>query len=297
MKELSAVQAVIAEDFYNIYGSGAQLYNAALKNQDIAKFIDNSRLQLENQLKADLIDPINKYLGQFKEIKERIAIQETRRIDVERYSRDMKSYTEKNNTAKLSSIEPKFEVAKNNYASLTDELMTDMPALYEDRILFFDPCFSTYLSGVAEYYRQSTKVTAEVIPLVAHVKRESIHNHQRVITPTEESAATHKVTAVSGSNVSSRSSFQNSSSIQSVEDDRKSSLPNSVPPSRPVPNPQKKTLKKAKCIFDFHAQESGELGFITGDILTIHTQNGEWWEAELNGKKGLIPSNYVEVIK
>jgi hypothetical protein len=62
---------------------------------------------------------------------------------VERYAHDVKVYQEKNNREKLASTEPKFEAAKANYANLTDELMTDMPALYEDRVPFFDPVFAT----------------------------------------------------------------------------------------------------------------------------------------------------------
>jgi len=53
---------------------------------------------------------------------------------------------------------------------------------------------------------------------------------------------------------------------------------------------------KAKGLFDFAGEEDGELTFHTNDVLTILEQNGEWWEAELNGKKGQIPANYVQII-
>jgi len=38
-----------------------------------------------------------------------------------------------------------------------------------------------------------------------------------------------------------------------------------------------------------------ELSFSAGDVLTVTKKdpNG-WWEAEFNGKKGVIPSNYVQ---
>ena len=78
-------------------------------------------------MKADILDPISKYLGQFKEIKvkkthisinfmqDRLAEQDTRRIDVERYARDVKIYQEKNNAAKLPPAQQKLDVAKENY--------------------------------------------------------------------------------------------------------------------------------------------------------------------------------------
>lgn len=35
-----------------------------------------------------------------------------------------------------------------------------------------------------------------------------------------------------------------------------------------------------------------------GDLITILAQEDEgWWEGELNGKKGVFPSNFVEIIE
>jgi len=70
---------------------------------------------------------------------------------------------------------------------------------------------------------------------------------------------------------------------------------------RPLPVPMVKKpaapqLKKAKALYDFDAMESTELGFRTGDILTLYKQNGDWYEAELNGSKGLVPTNYLEML-
>jgi hypothetical protein len=76
----------------------------ALKNQDAAKGIDNSRIQFvtvcsrfcdrfqDEEIKANLYDPITKYLAQFREIKARLQVQETRKVDMDRYGRDMKSH-------------------------------------------------------------------------------------------------------------------------------------------------------------------------------------------------------------
>jgi hypothetical protein len=31
-------------------------------------------------------------------------------------------------------------------------------------------------------------------------------------------------------------------------------------------------------------------------VLTILKKKGDWWVAELNGKQGLVPSNYLETL-
>lgn len=41
--------------------------------------------------------------------------------------------------------------------------------------------------------------------------------------------------------------------------------------------------------------EDDELAFKKGDVLTITEQNGDWWQATLNGRSGQIPANYVKL--
>jgi len=53
---------------------------------------------------------------------------------------------------------------------------------------------------------------------------------------------------------------------------------------------------KAKALFDYEAANDTELGFKAGDILTVTEQDSSgWWYAELNGKQGFVPCNYMEV--
>ncbi|KAF2071933.1 hypothetical protein CYY_006748 [Polysphondylium violaceum] len=70
---------------------------------------------------------------------------------------------------------------------------------------------------------------------------------------------------------------------------------------RPLPVPMMKKPaapqgKKARALYDFEAMESTELSFKTGDTLTLFKQNGDWYDADLNGKKGLVPANYLEML-
>jgi hypothetical protein len=54
--------------------------------------------------------------------------------------------------------------------------------------------------------------------------------------------------------------------------------------------------KQARGIYQFVASNHDELSFNPGDILTIVDQNGDWWTAELNGRRGVIPGNYVQLL-
>lgn len=71
-------------------------------------------------------------------------------------------------------------------------------------------------------------------------------------------------------------------------------IPGQGPPSRPAPQAHAGPRCRGKYPFD--AQDDTELSFRPGDILNIINQSGDWWEAELNGRRGLIPAPYVEMI-
>lgn len=49
-----------------------------------------------------------------------------------------------------------------------------------------------------------------------------------------------------------------------------------------------------KGLFNFTPENEDELGFRKGEIITVlkHIDEG-WWHGELNGRKGIFPSNYV----
>jgi len=53
---------------------------------------------------------------------------------------------------------------------------------------------------------------------------------------------------------------------------------------------------RAKGAYPFQGQSPDELSFNPGDELVIIDQTGDWWTAEMGGRRGLIPANYVQLI-
>ena len=52
-----------------------------------------------------------------------------------------------------------------------------------------------------------------------------------------------------------------------------------------------------KAKFDFQGEQSYDLSFKAGDVITVLTQTGQtddWWEGKLNGQVGLFPANRCE---
>merc|ERR1712146_825136 len=54
-----------------------------------------------------------------------------------------------------------------------------------------------------------------------------------------------------------------------------------------------------ECMYDCDAQEDNKLSFKEGDIVTVldKFRGAGWWKAELNGRVGLLPNNFVSEYK
>lgn len=64
--------------------------------------------------------------------------------------------------------------------------------------------------------------------------------------------------------------------------------------------PPKPLREQAKALFQYEAQNDDELTFKAGDILNVISKDIEdkgWWKGELNGRIGVFPDNFVELIK
>ena len=54
----------------------------------------------------------------------------------------------------------------------------------------------------------------------------------------------------------------------------------------------------AEVMFNYDAKQDDELSLRKGEIVEVLAQVKEgWWQGSLNGKKGLFPSNFVELKK
>ena len=59
-----------------------------------------------------------------------------------------------------------------------------------------------------------------------------------------------------------------------------------------------KEVQKAKATFEYIPEQEDELKLAVGDIITITDKNifEGWMQGELNGKVGLFPDNFVELL-
>lgn len=75
--------------------------------------------------------------------------------------------------------------------------------------------------------------------------------------------------------------------------------PRPMKPNEPTspPPPPAKPSPSAKALFDFEAESPAELELKEGEMVTLLKQiDSNWFEGEINGRTGVFPTNYVEVI-
>jgi len=55
--------------------------------------------------------------------------------------------------------------------------------------------------------------------------------------------------------------------------------------------------KKARALYDYVGADANELDFFANDTITVLDEDASgWWTGEIDGRKGLFPSNYVEAL-
>ncbi|KAF9474282.1 hypothetical protein BDN70DRAFT_924695 [Pholiota conissans] len=66
------------------------------------------------------------------------------------------------------------------------------------------------------------------------------------------------------------------------------------------PNADINSKWRAEALFDYKANENdaNEISFKKGDVLLIFNMDSKWWEAKASdGRKGIVPSNYLRLLE
>jgi len=306
--------------------------------------------KMVERMTSNFVKPANEYSMKFKEIKKRMDDYASKRSDMERHQAEVNKLREKPSTAsKLPAAEEKFRISQQQYEVLRQELLRELPALYNDRLPFFNHLLACLVKSHLEYYTTASQEYSATLELVADINEKDILSHAKVITPTERSfysrnvrsdpvfiaaktarplpqqpgntesprpsppapvpapaaapvfsapaqTAAPSVTSISATPVSASVTV----STPVVAPSAAAVAPTSavVAASTPAPGGSGEAAGglKAKALYTFTGEEDNELSFQKGDSLLIIKNEGEWWEGEINGVRGLLPSNYVQIL-
>ena len=73
--------------------------------------------------------------------------------------------------------------------------------------------------------------------------------------------------------------------------------PSPSPRHSPATTPTRNAQPSCQALYDFDAENPGELSFKEGDVIMLKSKIDEnWYDGSLNGKSGYFPVNYVNII-
>jgi hypothetical protein len=283
------------------------------------------KTRVDEEIRRGFQDPLNKYKAQYRELEERMRERQRRFEEMLKLEEDVKKYKTKND-ARLGGTERRLASAKQAYEDLHAELLEDIPKLVEDKVRFFEPMVAVLIDAQIMFYHGMSTKLEDVQSRITHIDRSAASSHPKVIRPRQESAVGRSYSSFSsqasgsgtgtgagaaGGGYAHRSStsagsdqyntqYATANSGYGTNTGAYSTATGGGAAAPPVPSrslPPMPGQPRAKGLWDFATVQPNELPFRAGDVLNIiDSSSGDWWTAELNGRQGLVPANYVQLI-
>ncbi|UJR31428.1 hypothetical protein I4U23_018921 [Adineta vaga] len=101
----------------------------------------------------------------------------------------------------------------------------------------------------------------------------------------------------SGLTKQSRPNQSNAEKPSGLQFKPQNNAPRKPPMKPPRPSAAKPNKKKLRALYDFQARSADELSFVAdNELILVDDSDETWWKAEFDGKLGVVPSNYVELV-
>jgi hypothetical protein len=272
------------------------MYNSYAKNVVYTGVMEQLRIQVDEDLLRDMDEPLDIYMVQFKQMKKRDAERTRRKVDSDRLLYD---YEKLQRAGKdLEKVEPlrlQSEGMQLYYEKLNNELKRDIPILIDDRATLYTPLFANWIFHVHEYYRMAYENLVPLFQVTQGVDLSALHNHPFVITSEEASYYNVEIKDVTPDDM-------DAPPMSSVMGSDEYGHPpaSQAPAGHGTPQMQRHAVAasypQARTLYAFVGQDGTELSFSEGEFISVMAQQGEWWTGSLNGRTGLFPANYVQML-
>ncbi|CAH8858370.1 unnamed protein product [Trichobilharzia szidati] len=238
------------------------------------KYLAEIKYTMEEHVKENFLDPLHSVqTHELKEINHHRKKLEGRRLDFDckKRKQDRSASNSRLPEDDLKVAEEKFQESK----LLAEQAMINFLNSEIDQV----QALTEFITAQADYHRQATDIMEQLRKFLIDKKDETNTKPRK----------SHEPKRVSGT----------------LNHDTGGKSPLSSALSTPAKNgPNPHTAKdmpvlgpSCKALFDFEAENESELPFSEGDVISLILRVDEnWFEGELNGRKGYFPVNYVEVI-
>lgn len=278
--------------------------------EDNASETEHIYEDLEERLKESVLVPLEQYLGQFSEMREKISKRGRKLVDYDSQRHSFETLqqgqaSKQPDDAKLSKHRDQLEEARRAYETLNNELHDELPALYDNRLPFIITVFQRLFSSHITYYSDNLAVHRGYLESVEHLAKATdrgslnsvrpISNYHTQITP---ASSTTKTTSTAANVYNAESA--NGSSRQADPSTKQAVEVESVVKANKTPV----YLHKVCASYKYLAEDADELSFDAGEIIQVieygdpSEQEDGWLMGikESDGQKGLFPANFTKEI-
>lgn len=125
--------------------------------------MDHINEDLEEKIKESVLVPLEQYLGQFAEMREKIAKRGRKLVDYDSQRHTFEALQQhqqgkQTDDSKLSKSREQLEEARRVYDSLNNELHDELPALYDNRLPLIITVFQRLFSSQVSYHEDSAAI-------------------------------------------------------------------------------------------------------------------------------------------
>ncbi|KAI1728765.1 BAR domain-containing protein [Ditylenchus destructor] len=282
-------------------GEDSDLGKSLCDAADAYRQMADIKYQLEDVVKHNFLDPITHL--QANELKD--VIHHRTKLKGRRLDYDCKK-RKQTRDEELIQAEEKLEESKRlaeqamfNVLSNDVEQISQLKALVESQMDFHQQTLHV-LDGLKSQLTSRIKEASER-QRIEHIPKSVLFDRSpRSRSPSRElTNSTANMNMSDSSSVASASYAKNMNGSANSEvwsPGQQSANKSGASPIPPTPESAKKVKAQCKAIYDFEAQNPGELEFKEGQVIDLISQIDEnWYEGTVNGKSGFFPISYVQV--
>ncbi|EDR29866.1 proline-serine-threonine phosphatase interacting protein, putative [Entamoeba dispar SAW760] len=326
-KKMLNTKVKLSNALIEISKEDIQLNSIATKYMTTCECLELGLTTCLTSIEDDIFLPLKEYSQQYKVIEERIVELKKRQIDMDHAHNSYGTNVLKNKPQQIiTNTKTKYEQARDFYFYLRNEIIDDMKKLNNNYIKIVEPFFVKLFQNdilIRDIYNESLESIEKLLPSfkeqIVDVKwlitqdNDSFIHPQNIYTQRKEDITN------GGYNMKANNMIVENAPI---DPDYITDIPMMPPeeitqptdPQQPsltplsvmelLPNNNDKLIKepqsqpqKYKVLYDYETTEEDEISLKKDDIVLVHRKDGDWWEGEVNGLYGLVPSNFLVLLE
>ncbi|XP_022915213.1 endophilin-A isoform X11 [Onthophagus taurus] len=272
-------------------GDDSMFGQALVEMGEALKQMADVKYSLDDNIKQNFLEPLHHL--QTKDLKE--VMHHRKKLQGRRLDFDCK----RRRQAKGSHItDEEIKMAEDKFAESLHLAQVGMFNLLENDVEQISQ-LATFADGLIDYHSQCTEIL-KALSETLHEKRDEAASRPKVdFNP--KTLADLNIEGVDGMNGSSQlSSPQHKPyQLELTSGQHSANVLSASPLPSPMKSPARTPMTRAPCctaLYDFEAENMGELGFKENDVITLINKIDEnWFEGSLNGRTGYFPVSYVRV--